>query len=197
MIVTIGITLFLANVTTAIGFGVLYFTKSSMLVEFGIVAGLAVIVTYFITLILIPVILFLLPSPKAKHTKHLEGKRIRAMLSFIDRLVHQKRRIIYAITSIVTAISIIGVFKIELIGYVVDDLPKNDPVYTDLHFFEHSFKGVLPFEIAIDTKKENGLFLQNAKAIYKIKLLQTMFAGYPEFSKPISIAEAIKFSYQA
>ena len=66
MIVTIGITLFLANITTAIGFGVLYFTNSSMLVEFGIVAGLGVIITYFITLILIPVILFLLPEPKAK-----------------------------------------------------------------------------------------------------------------------------------
>jgi predicted RND superfamily exporter protein len=197
MIVTIGITLFLANVTTAIGFGVLYFTKSSMLVEFGMVAGLAVIITYFITLILIPVILFLLPAPKAKHTKHLEGKRIRAMLSLIDRLVHQKRATIYAVTSIVTAISIIGIFKIELIGYVVDDLPKNDPVYTDLHFFEHSFKGVLPFEISLDTKKEKGLFSENARAIYKIKLLQAMFAEYPEFSKPISIAEAIKFSYQA
>lgn len=197
MIVTIGITLFLANITTAIGFGVLYFTNSSMLVEFGIVAGLGVIITYFITLILIPVILFLLPEPKAKHTKHLEGKRINAMLTFVDKIVHEKRSTIYLVTSIVTAISIIGVFKINLVGYVVDDLPKKDPVYTDLHFFEKAFKGVLPFEISVDTKKEKGLFSQNAKAIYKIKLLQAMFADYPEFSKPISIAEAIKFSYQA
>lgn len=197
MIVTIGITLFLANITTAIGFGVLYFTNSSMLVEFGIVAGLGVIITYFITLILIPVILFLLPEPKAKHTKHLEGKRINAMLTFVDKIVHQRRGTIYLVTSIVTAISIIGVFKINLVGYVVDDLPKKDPVYTDLHFFEKAFKGVLPFEISVDTKKEKGLFSQNAKAIYKIKLLQAMFADYPEFSKPISIAEAIKFSYQA
>ncbi len=197
MIVTIGITLFLANVTTAIGFGVLYFTKSSMLVEFGIIAGLSVIVTYFITLILIPVILFLLPAPKAKHTKHLEGKRINAMLEYINTLVHQKRGAIYLVTTIVTVISIVGIFRINLIGYVVDDLPKNDPVYTDLHFFEKSFKGVLPFEISIDTKKENGLFAQNAQAIYKLKTMQAIFIEYPEFSKPISIAEAIKFSYQA
>jgi len=197
MIVTIGITLFLANVTTAIGFGVLYFTKSSMLVEFGIVAGLSVIVTYFITLILIPVILFLIPAPKAKHTKHLEGKRINAMLEYINTLVHQKRGTIYLVTTIVTVISIVGIFRINLIGYVVDDLPKNDPVYTDLHFFEKSFKGVLPFEISIDTKKENGLFTQNAQAIYKLKAMQAIFMEYPEFSKPISIAEAIKFSYQA
>ena len=59
MIETIGVTLFLANVTTAIGFGVLYFTKSAMLVEFGVVAALSVLATFFITLILVPVVLFL------------------------------------------------------------------------------------------------------------------------------------------
>jgi predicted RND superfamily exporter protein len=194
---TIGVTLFLANITTAIGFGVLYFTKSSMLVEFGVVAALSVMVTYFITLVLIPVILFLLPVPKIKHTKHLEGKRITKMLSAIDHLVHHQRKIIYLATAVVTLISVFGMFKINMVGYVVDDLPKNDPVYTDLHFFEKSFKGVLPFEISIDTKKENGLFSENAKALYKIKAMQALFAEYPEFSKPVSIIEAIKFSYQA
>jgi hypothetical protein len=32
--------------------------------------------------------------------------------------------------------------RISFVGFVVDDLPKNDPVYTDLHFFESAFKGV-------------------------------------------------------
>jgi predicted RND superfamily exporter protein len=65
---TIGVTLFLANITTAIGFGVLYFTKSSMLVEFGLVSSISVMATYFITLILVPIVLNLLPTPKTKHT---------------------------------------------------------------------------------------------------------------------------------
>jgi predicted RND superfamily exporter protein len=197
MIETIGVTLFLANITTAIGFGVLYFTNSAMLLEFGVVAGLSVMATYFITLVLIPVVLNWMPVPKARHTKHLEGKRIRKILQVVDTLVHQHRTAIYAGTIIVTAVGILGMFRISLEGYVVDDLPKNDPVYTDLHFFEKSFKGVLPFEISIDTKKENGLFQENAKALYKIKALQAIFAEYPEFSRPVSIVEAIRFSYQA
>ncbi|MBK7669381.1 MAG: MMPL family transporter [Sphingobacteriaceae bacterium] len=197
MIETIGVTLFLANVTTAIGFGVLYFTKSSMLVEFGVVAAIGVMVTYFITLVLVPVMLYLLPEPKAKHTKHLEGKRITKILSVIDNLVQTRRKAIYITTIIVTALGVIGMFKISFIGYVVDDLPKKDPVYTDLHFFESAFKGVLPFEISIDTKKENGVFAQSAKVLYKMKALQGIFAGYKEFSKPVSVVEAIKFSYQS
>ncbi|MBA3704795.1 MAG: MMPL family transporter, partial [Bacteroidetes bacterium] len=91
MIKTIGVSLFLANITTAIGFGVLYFTNSIMLVEFGVVAAINVMATYAITLILIPIILSFLPVPSVKQTKHLEGKRINKILTSIDYLVLNKR----------------------------------------------------------------------------------------------------------
>lgn len=194
---TIGITLFLANITTAIGFGVLYFTKSSMLVEFGVVAAISVITTYLITLILIPIVLNILPAPKAKHTRHQEGKRIQKVLNIIDHLVQNRRGAIYLVTTLVTAFSFWGMTYIDMNGYVVDDMPEKDPVYTDLHFFESNFKGVLPFEISVDTKKPNGLFADNARALYKIKLLEKVFAEYDIFSKPLSIVEGVKFSYQA
>lgn len=193
---TIGVTLFLANITTAIGFGVLYFTKSSLLVEFGVVAAISVMTTYMITLILVPVILSVLPEPKEKHTKHLEGKRINKLLAWVDHLVHNKRPAIYITITLVTVLCYWGMTKVSFLGYVVDDLPKNDPVYTDLHFIEKNFKGVLPFEISIDSKKEGGLFSENGKTLYKIKALQKEFAKYEEFSKPVSIVEMVKFSYQ-
>ncbi len=194
---TIGVTLFLANITTAIGFGVLYFTKSSMLVEFGVVAAISVMATYFITLILVPVILNLLPTPKAKHTKHQEGKTINKALDMVDHLVQKRRTAIYITTTVVTALGFWGMSFIDMNGFVVDDLPKKDPIYTDLHFFEKHFNGVLPFEISVDSKTENGLFANNAKALYKIKAMQKVFEGFPIFSKPLSVVEAVKFSYQA
>jgi predicted RND superfamily exporter protein len=194
---TIGVTLFLANITTAIGFGVLYFTKSLMLVEFGVVASISVMATYFITLILVPVILHALPTPKEKHTKHQDGKIITKALDIVDHLVQKRRMAIYITTTAITALCFWGMTFIDMNGYVVDDLPKKDPIYTDLHFFEQNFNGVLPFEIAVDTKKENGLFENNAKALYKIKAMQKMLEDYPMFSKPLSVVEAIKFSYQA
>lgn len=194
---TIGLSLFLANVTTAIGFGVLYFTNSSMLVEFGVVAAISIIVTYFITLILIPIILSFLAPPSPKQVKHLDGKRINKVLDFISYLVHHKRKPIYITITLATIISLYGMTKINVIGFVVDDLPKDHPIYSDLRFFEQHFKGVLPFEILIDAKKENGVFANNASTVYKIKVLQKLLAEYPEFSKPVSVVEAIKFSYQA
>ena len=194
---TIGVTLFLANITTAIGFGVLYFTGSSLLVEFGNVAAIAVMTTYIITLILIPIVLSYMPGPRDKHTRHLEAPRINAVLKVVDHLVQHKRAAIYSIIGACTVVSIAGMSRINIISFVVDDLPKNDPVYADMRFFESSFHGVLPLEILIDTRSESGLMARNGEVLYKINRLQKVLGRYEEFSRPLSIVEVLKFSNQA
>ena len=197
MITGIGLSTFLANVTTAIGFGVFYFTNSSLLVEFGVIAALNVMITYLLCILLIPNMLFYMGLPKARHLKHLEVKWINSFLSKINYLVHNQRNAIYAVVLVVVLISAYGITKIQVIGYVVDDLPKNDPIYSDLRFFEKNFNGVLPFEIMIDTKKPNGIFANQAQTLYKIKALQNKMRAYKEFSRPLSIVEATRFLYQS
>ena len=194
MISKIGVTTFFANVTTAIGFLVFYFTHSAILQEFGVTAALNVMLTYLISMILIPVVFSYLPPPNPKQIRHLDRKGITFILDKIDTWVHRYRKRFYLIVVIVVGISIYGITKMTTIGFVVDDLPKKDVIYTDLKFFEKNFRGVLPFEVSVDTKKPGGaLALQN---LYKINRLQKIFAGYPVFSEPVSIAEGIKFSYQ-
>jgi predicted RND superfamily exporter protein len=194
---SMGGTLFLANVTTAIGFGVLYYTSSPLLVEFGIVAAIGVMLTFLISIIIAPIFLNYIAVPKAKHTTHLEAKFINKLLAKVDFWVQNRRPQIYIIIGIITLLGFWGMTKMNVLGYVVDDLPKKDPVYDDLRFFEKNFKGVLPFEIVIDTKKPEGVFADNAVILYKINKLQKVVANYPEFSEPLSIAEGVKFSYQA
>lgn len=195
MISRAGVSLFFANVTTSIGFYVFVFTHSKILVEFGRVAALNVMVTYIFSMILLPTIYSYLKPPKSKHTKHVEGKRSSGLLLFIDRLVQKQRKAIYFTVVLLCLISAYGLTKLKALGYVVDDLPKGDKVYSDMDFFEEIYHGVLPFEISIDTKKEKGVF--QSRTIYKIHKLQKMLAEYKEFSKPLSIVEAIKFSNQA
>lgn len=196
-ITSMGGTLFLANITTAIGFGVLYYTNSPLLVEFGVVAAIGVMLTFMVSIIIAPIFLNYIAVPKAKHTTHLDAKFINKILAKVDYWVHNRRKQIYIVISIITLFGFWGMTKMNVLGYVVDDLPKNDPVYGDLAFFEKNFKGVLPFEIVIDTKKPEGVFSDNASILYKINKLQKVFSNYKEFSEPLSIAEGVKFSYQA
>jgi len=195
MVERIGISTFFANVTTSIGFAVFCFTNSKILVEFGLVAAINVMLTYITSLLLIPAIFSYLTPPSIKQTKHIDNPLITKILLKIDYWVHTYRRRIYIIVIGIVAISMIGVSLIKTVGFVVDDLPKKDAIYTDMRFFERIFHGVLPFEIDIDTKKPNGAMA--LPTLYKINKLQKVFKDYPEFSKPISSVEAVKFANQA
>jgi predicted RND superfamily exporter protein len=195
MVQRIGFTTFLANVTTAIGFGVFYFTRSIILMEFGLVAAINVMATYLISLILIPVLFSFLPVPAARHTDHLRAKRISGLLELIDRMVHKHSRLIFAVVTGIVLVAAYGITRIKTVGYVVDDLPADDPVYTDMKFFEHSFRGVLPLEISIDTKKR-GEALKH-RTLQKISRLTRKLEEYTEFSKPLSIVDGLKFTNQA
>jgi len=191
----IGETTFWANITTSIGFGVFYFTGSKLLVEFGLVASLSVMTMYLICLVLITILYSYLPAPEAKHLARLEGKWIRRFLQQVDELVTKRRRLIYLTVSVLIVLAGYGVSRITAIGFIVDDLPNNDPILTDLRFFEKHFHGVMPFEVNIDTGRPGRVFAP--QTLTKIRQMQKEFASHPEFTKPLSLVEAIKFIYQA
>lgn len=189
--------LFFANITTSIGFAVFMFIDNKILFEFGEVAPLNVMTTYLISLMLIPIIFSFLPAPRPKHLRHLEGRQLRRLLDKVSVATACKRHWIYGVVVLLSVLSLYGLSRIKANGYVVDDLPKNDPVLVDLHYFEKNYGGVLPFEVAIDTKRENGIFLNNARTLYKINKLNKLFAQYDIMSRPVSLVDAVKFMYQA
>jgi predicted RND superfamily exporter protein len=189
-----GITTFIANITTAIGFGVLCFTNSELLTQFGLVASLSILATFALSLILVPIVFSYLPKPKAK-TGIKDSKLMKTLLIKLDILVHHKRKSIYIVTLILIVISIIGIFRININGYVVDDLPQHNNTLSDLRFFESNFNGVLPLEVSIDTKRKNGVM--NLGTIRKVEKLEKLISSYPEFSRSISLIQVLKFSTQA
>ncbi len=192
----IGQTLFLANVTTSIGFGVFAFTGSTFLSEFGIVAAINVMLTYVVSLIFIPLVFSYLAPPSDKQTSRLESGRITKILMGVDVWVNTKRSVIYSIILVIVGLSVWGMSRIESVGYIVDDLAEDNPILTDLQFVEKNFKGIMPFEVAIDTY-EAGRVTGSPELLTKIKRMEKEFAKYPEFTKPVSIVTAAKFLYQA
>lgn len=194
-ILRISETTLIANITAAIGFGVLYFTGSALLVEFGLVAAINVMATWFICLCLIPIIFSYLPVPELKPQEEHDKDLLHRVLAKTDQLVHEKSKLIYIVTGLITAISLIGVLQINVNGYVVDDLPQNSPINRDLKFFEKNFEGILPLELSIDTKKKNGIL--NLSTIKKVDRVEDMISAYPEFSRSISLNKALKYASQA
>ena len=193
-IATVGRTLFLANITTSIGFGVFAFTGSALLVEFGIVASLNVMFTFLLSLVLIPIFFSFLNPPKAKDLAHFESKRINQFLMRVEFWVFQRRKTIYSIIGFLLVVSIYGLSKIEAVGYIVDDLPRENAIYTDLKFIETHFKGVMPFEISIDAQTPGRAL--SPEILSKIKRTEKLVGLHPEFTQGISLLTATKYLYQ-
>ena len=189
------VTLF-CNITAAIGFAVFFLTRSQILKEFGAVAGLNIMALFLISLILIPSVLSFLPPPKSRHTKYLDNPRLRRWLDRLERWSLNHRKLIYGITAAILVVSVFGIMRLETNGYIVDDLPKSDKIYTDLKFFEKNFKGVMPLEILVDTKKKRGV-TRNLTNLLKIDSLSQFLAAMPEIGRPLNITEGLKFAKQA
>ncbi len=197
MISKMGIVTLFCNIAAAIGFAVFALTKSPILKEFGAVAGINIIALFLISFILIPAILSYLPVPKDRHTKYLNNRWLQSLLDKLELWALNHRNLIYGMTAVILAIAITGIFRLRSEGYIVDDLPKTDKIYTDLKFFEKNFKGVMPLEIVIDTKQKNGLRKYQLQTYTQIDSLSQYIASLPETGKPLSIVEGIKFARQA
>ncbi len=196
MVGRMGIVTLFCNIAAAIGFAVFALTRSALLKEFGAVAGINIMLLFFISLIFIPAVLSYLPEPKNRHVQYLENKTIEKILAKIERWVFNHKIWIYGIAIITSVFAIVGLFKLKSDGFIVDDLPKSDKIYTDLKWFEKNFDGIMPLEIIVDTKKKNGL-LRNTAAINKMDELSVFIANKSETGRPLSFVEGLKFAKQA
>jgi predicted RND superfamily exporter protein len=196
MVERMGIVTLFCNLAAAIGFAVFSLTRSEILKEFGMVAGLGIMTLFFISLILIPAVLSFLPEPKSRHTKYLSNPRLRRWLDRLERWSLNHRRLIYYLTLIIVAVSVLGMLRLKSGGYIVDDLPHSDKIYKDLKFFEQYFKGVMPLEILIDTKKKYGVS-RNLDNLNRIDSLSSFLTTLPGIARPLSITEGLKFARQA
>jgi uncharacterized protein len=198
MIRRMGVVTLFCNITAAIGFGVFALTKSPILKEFGVVAGINIMLLFFISVILIPAVLSYLPPPKQRHTRYLDNKWLAAVLNKLERWTLHHKAVIYLTTIIVLGLSVMGMLRLRSEGFIVDDLPKTDPIFLDLKFFEKNFKGVMPLEIVVDTKRKRGLSgLPGLMTFEKIDSLSQFIASKPEMATPLSLDEGLKFIRQS
>ena len=197
MVSKMGVITLFCNLTAAIGFAVFALTKSAILKEFGVVAGISIMIIFVISFILLPAVLSYLPAPKPAELKYLKNKWITLFLTKVEIWTFGHKKIVLGVTALVLVISVAGIFRLKSVGHIVDDLPKTDKIYTDLKFFEKNFKGVMPLEIVVDTKKRNGLTGMRALAVYeKIDSLAMYIGAQKEMNRPLSVAEGLKFAKQ-
>jgi predicted RND superfamily exporter protein len=191
----IGVVTLITNFTTAVGFLVLAVTDIKLLREFGIVAGINIFATFIVSIILIPAVFSYLPKPGKKQLKHLNFKMTDYAIKWFTRIVFHHRTKTYTVAGIVVAVAFVGVFKLNSVSFMIDDLPEDGQTKKDLRFFESNFSGIMPLEVLIDTREKRGVV--RLSTLRKVEQLENFLDSIPAISKPVSILSMVKAARQA
>jgi predicted RND superfamily exporter protein len=186
----IGTATFLTNFTTALGFSTFVFTNSEKLTEFGIVASLNILLVFFLSITILPIVLSYSKVPKNRHLKHLDRKLATVLIEKLVFIAENRRKRVYIVLVCVMTLSLIGLFKIEATGNITSDLPEGNAILEDIHFMQERFGGSIPFEIMVDYKSKNKLFA--TETLKKVEDVQKHFVSDTLFARSVSIVDFIK-----
>ena len=191
----VGVANFLINFTTSVGFGTFYFTHTTILEQFGLVAFITINLIFLINIIGIPILYSFFTPPTIKQTKHLDNRRFSSFLNWVTTLINKRKRRIFYWFSLFAILGLVFMFRLKPLAFMVDDIPKDSKIYTDMKFIQEHFNGALPYEIVVTSYEEGNIL--NGEMLAKCKKLQKAVSEYSEMSKPMSLVEIISAANQA
>ena len=146
----IGMATFLTSLTTSIGFFSLLFVNVIPIQDFGLYTGIGVLMAFVITYASLPFLFYITKVPKVgRRTDRNFGKSIMRKVFLITL---RNRKVIPVIGIIVVAIFAYGASKIVVNNYIMDDVSPSSSVKQDFDYFDKTFGGVRPFELAVIVK---------------------------------------------
>ncbi len=194
MIRDMGFVTLMIHANNAFAFLTLYLTRVIPLQEFGLVAFWGTMVSYGLTVLLLPSMLMLLPAPRERELRHLNNRWVRAFLRGSGLIVERYRPVVYLVSGLLLLIGGIGVLRLRAVSYMADDLPQSARVVRDQAFFQQHYGGMLPFEIVIDVERAQGL--RRMGILRAMAALQDSLRKYPELSRSLSLIDGLKWVRQ-
>lgn len=188
MLVRLGAATFLTSLTTALGFATLVTSNIVPVRRFGIYTAAGVMMTFFVSIILLTAALSWLPKPGSHSSKRLSGP-FRSLMERIDRIVADHASHVLALGGILFVVSVVGILEVRVNAFVNDDLGPSTTLYRDQTFFENNLVSPFPLEIVVKGKPDA---FHDPKNLRRIDHLQTFLRSRPSIGRSFSIVDVIK-----
>lgn len=153
----VGMATLFTSITTAVGFITLMMVPIKPMQDFGLYSAIGVILAFIIAITFLPASLSLLKKPKISNInpKDLFWNKVLSK-GFLFVIRNQGK--IFISYLVILAISIVGIFQLEVDYKLLEDLSEDNPLQQDFRFFENNYSGIRPFEMAIYTKDSTSIF---------------------------------------
>ncbi|MBI2257443.1 MAG: MMPL family transporter [Flavobacteriia bacterium] len=190
----VGFATLLTSLTTAIGFYTLIYINLQPIQSFGKVIGTSVLLTFVITIVFLPVVFYIFPTPKKITQKNhipLWTKWLRKMFL----VILYKRKMILYLFGFITMFFLIFVFQIETNNYMMDDLKDSEPIKKDFAYLDQHYGGVRPLELAIKIKGEQDCWDLNV--LREAEKLENYLEKYYKAKINLSLVSYLKVLNQS
>ena len=140
---------FLTTFTTAVGFGSLAISRTDLLQRFGITAAGGVLLSYVVTITLIPVLLTVVRRPRRDRPGASYGA-LEVFVANITRWVMENARSVLIGAVVVFALTTYAAVEKSVVdNSVLDQFSESDELVRTTRLIEQELDGVMPVELAL------------------------------------------------
>lgn len=179
--------IFLTTLTTAIGFLTLNFSDSPPFRDLGNIVAIGVSFAYFLTLILLPALLAILPiSPKPLRTEQSEGK---SFDKFAEWIIRKRSKL--TIFLVVLMVGLGAVLPLnQLNDNIVEYFSGKTQFRKDWEYTINRLTGLYPFEYALRAKEPGGI--NDPEYLKTVEAFALWYASQPETLHVDSLVDVLK-----
>lgn len=145
----VGIATFLTSLTTSIGFLTLMSSSIMPIRDFGIYSSVGVLLAYILAFTLLPAVMVLSKPPSLRREKKAEDFWTPKLHTLYMWVISHRRAIGWG-SIVLVGICAIGISRIEVNNYLLEELAEDNPMKVEFNYFEKEYSGMRPFEMAFE-----------------------------------------------
>jgi len=184
---------FYAGLTTTIGFGSLIFSGVQPVISFGWMMVVAMLVSFFVSLVFFPSLLIALFGKQSRVAQH---KIVEGLMKWCANTVSHKPKSIVVVSFLLTAIGLGGCLLLTAENSFLNYFDESTDVRKELTFIDQQFGGSTPFDLlyTIPEKDIKNDLVISAETVQTVTNIQNMLAQQKAIGAITSLADFTKIA---
>jgi hypothetical protein len=184
------------SVTTFVGFLSLSLVPVPVFRKTGLILGFGVAIALLQAVTLVPIIFSFMkePAPLRQGATSFVHEGLDFALERVQNLTTRRPRAVIIVFALLSAISLVGAFRLRIETDFMRRLGETNPVREDHAWFQEHFSGTTTIDIYLEAPRPDGLL--DAGLLERINDYQETLEQAPDVDKGVSLADLIKRIHQ-
>jgi predicted RND superfamily exporter protein len=188
----IGFATFLTSTTTALGFLTLVLINVAPIIELGLYAAAGILIAFILTYLIFPA--FVVLSNANFRYKYTPSMNNPLMASLFVKLIRYPKIIITSFI-LLAGVFILGITKLEVNAFLIDDLPNNSTLKEDFIYFDDQYSGARPWVLSVHLK-DTSQNIYSPEVLQEIDKIERTAKEIIELNGIVSPVSYVKFANQ-